>query len=85
MRLFSKTNNIKELLVLNGKNVSSLSNDINYNRSYLNQVVVGKKSPSPKLAKQIADYFGKDIEDLFTIESLVLDEANHQVIEKLEV
>lgn len=85
MRLFSNKDEIKKEILLNGINIKTLSEKTGCNRSYLNLVINRKKSPSPGFAKQIADYFGKDIEDLFTIDSLVLDEANHQVIEELEV
>ncbi len=85
MRLFAKKEDIQLSMVKEGLNTSTLSKEITCSLSYLSNIINGKKSPSPKLAKQIADYFGKDIEDLFTIESLVLDEANHQVIEELEV
>lgn len=68
MKLVAKTTAIKTELVKNGLYIKVFAEYLSITRHYLSNIINGNKSPGPKLAKQIADYFGKDIEDLFTIE-----------------
>ncbi|EMJ4525264.1 TPA: helix-turn-helix transcriptional regulator [Staphylococcus aureus] len=69
MRLKSKTIDIKVSLLKKGLSISKFSQCLKINASYANQIVNGKKNPSPNLAKNIAELLEVDIEDLFTFEN----------------
>lgn len=67
------TVNINEILVkkamfIKGLNLSDLSRETEVGISYLSQIVNGKKVPSPKLAKKIADALEVEVEDIFEFE-----------------
>lgn len=55
-------------MFLKGFNLSDLSNKAEISSTYLSQIVNGKKTPSPKLAKKIADSLDVEIEDIFEFE-----------------
>ncbi|PKE16728.1 helix-turn-helix transcriptional regulator [Macrococcoides caseolyticum] len=65
---------IKILLIRKGLTVTDLSKKIHSDLPYLSQVLNGKRNPSPKLAKRIADALDVEITDIFTIE--INKEAN---------
>ncbi len=62
-------NEIKFKLIKLGMNLTHLSKEVNVGSSYLSLIVNGKRNPSPKLAKRIADTLGVEIEEIFTIEA----------------
>ncbi|MDU6258004.1 MAG: helix-turn-helix transcriptional regulator, partial [Staphylococcus epidermidis] len=45
-----------------------LSNELDIGVSYLSSIVNGKKTPSPKLAKNIANDLDVEIKDIFYFE-----------------
>lgn len=59
----------KFLLAKNGYTIVSLARILKMNDSYINQVVNGKRSPSPVLAKNIAEILNVEITDIFTIDN----------------
>lgn len=59
---------IKKAMFIKGLNLSDLSRETEVGISYLSQIVNGKKVPSPKLAKKIADALEVEIEDIFEFE-----------------
>lgn len=59
---------LRKSMFLKGYDLSDLSNLIGVGISYLSQIVNGKKVPSPKLAKKIADALEVEIEDIFEFE-----------------
>lgn len=74
MRILVKSDLIKQSMLVNGFNISVLANQVNVGVSYMSQILNGKRNPSPKLAKRIADALGVEITDIFTIE--INKEAN---------
>ncbi len=69
MRLFAMSNNIRIHLIKQGLTLTDLSTSVNSDLSYISTVINGKRNPSPKLAKRIADTLGVEIEEIFTIEA----------------
>lgn len=59
---------VKKAMFIKGLNLSDLSRETEVGISYLSQIVNGKKVPSPKLAKKIADSLDVEIEDIFEFE-----------------
>ena len=59
----------KFLLAKYGYTIVSLARILKMNDSYINQVVNGKRSPSPVLAKNIAEILNVEITDIFTIDN----------------
>ena len=55
-------------MFLKGYNLSDLSKELGIGISYLSQIINGKKIPSPKLAKIIANTLDVEIKDLFYFE-----------------
>ncbi|BFT97315.1 MAG: helix-turn-helix transcriptional regulator [Staphylococcus epidermidis] len=74
MNIKSKTIKLKVELLKNGLSIVDLSKKVSIDPSYSNQIVNGKRNPSPKLAKRIAETLGVEITDIFTIE--INKEAN---------
>ncbi|EMC0291638.1 MULTISPECIES: helix-turn-helix domain-containing protein [Staphylococcus] len=68
MSVLTNSHNFKKAMFLKGFNLSDLSNKAEISSTYLSQIVNGKKTPSPKLAKKIADALDVDIEDIFEFE-----------------
>ncbi|MGX0350247.1 helix-turn-helix domain-containing protein [Staphylococcus hominis] len=60
--------NFKKAMFLKGYNLSDLSKELGIGISYLSAIVNGKKIPSPKLAKNIANALDVEIKDLFYFE-----------------
>lgn len=69
MAIFINSNNFKKAMFLKGYNLSDLSTKTGVSTSYLSSIINGKKTPSPKIAKNIANVLGLDIEDLFNFEA----------------
>ena len=61
-------NNLQKYMYLKGYNLSNLSNELDIGVSYLSSIVNGKKTPSPKLAKNIANALDVEIKDIFYFE-----------------
>ncbi|MCE5023389.1 helix-turn-helix domain-containing protein [Staphylococcus simulans] len=59
---------VKKAMFIKGLNLSDLSRETEVGISYLSQIVNGKKVPSPKLAKKIANALDVEIEDIFEFE-----------------
>ncbi|MDT3924700.1 helix-turn-helix domain-containing protein [Staphylococcus saprophyticus] len=59
---------IKQRMFVLGLNLTDFSKTINVGASYLSQIINGKKSPSPKLAKKMAEVLEVDITDIFIFE-----------------
>ncbi|PTJ28479.1 helix-turn-helix domain-containing protein [Staphylococcus simulans] len=59
---------VKKAMFIKGLNLSDLSRETEVGISYLSQIVNGKKVPSPKLAKKIAEALDVEIEDIFEFE-----------------
>ncbi|MCO6333741.1 helix-turn-helix transcriptional regulator [Staphylococcus epidermidis] len=59
---------IKKAMFINGFNLSYLAHETGVCISYLSQIINGKKIPSPKLAKNIANALDVEIKDLFYFE-----------------
>ncbi|HEI3024295.1 TPA: helix-turn-helix transcriptional regulator [Staphylococcus aureus] len=73
MAIFIKANSLKKAMFLKGYNLSDLSFETDVSISYLSQIVNGKKSPSPKLAKKIAETLEVSIKDLFIFDKSVVN------------
>lgn len=59
---------IKKAMFIKGFNLSDLAHETSVGISYLSQIINGKKIPSPKLAKKMADVLQVDVEELFDFE-----------------
>lgn len=68
MTVLINSNYLKKAMFLKGYNLSDLSKELGIGISYLSSIIHGKKTPSPKLAKNIADALDVQIEDLFYFE-----------------
>ncbi|MDU0444729.1 helix-turn-helix transcriptional regulator [Staphylococcus haemolyticus] len=68
MTVLINSNKIKKAMFLKGYNLSDLSNKTGVGVSYLSQIINRKKTPSPKLAKNIAKALDVSIEDIFEFE-----------------
>ena len=51
-----------------GVNMRQFANRLDIGKSYLSNILQGKKNPSPALAKRIADEIGKPIQEVFDFE-----------------
>ena len=65
MMVLINLNSFKKAMFLKGYNLSDLSI---VGISYLSQIMNGRKAPSPKLAKNIANVLEVEIKDLFYFE-----------------
>ncbi|OFK28989.1 transcriptional regulator [Staphylococcus sp. HMSC065C10] len=59
---------LKKAMFLKGYDLTELSIKTKVSKAYLSQIFNGKKIPSPKLAKNIADALDVEIKDLFYFE-----------------
>lgn len=75
MNLLSKNRAIRILLVTRGLSITSLAEKTKHNSSYINQIVNGKRSPSPTLAKKIADALDVEITDIFEVKESIREEV----------
>lgn len=65
MSVYLDNQKTKKLMFIKGFNVSSFAAEVGVGISYISQILNGKRSPSPKLAKKIAETLEVEIEDLF--------------------
>ncbi|MBM6357232.1 helix-turn-helix transcriptional regulator [Staphylococcus epidermidis] len=68
MTVLINSNALKKAMFLKGLNLSDLVIKTKVSTTYLSQIINGKKIPSPKLAKKIANVLDLNIEDLFEFE-----------------
>ncbi|HFV7826595.1 TPA: helix-turn-helix domain-containing protein [Staphylococcus aureus] len=68
MTILANTRKFKEAMFLKGFNLSDLSRETGVGISYLSQIINGKKIPSPKLAKKMAEVLQVEINELFEFE-----------------
>lgn len=69
MSLYSMKIDLKTKMLQKGYSLTELSKKLGVNLSYLSQIVSGKRSPSPILAKKIADTLDVKIEDVFEVKT----------------
>ncbi|HEE9175120.1 helix-turn-helix domain-containing protein [Staphylococcus aureus] len=68
MTILANTRKFKEAMFLKGFNLSDLSRETGVGISYLSQIINGKKIPSPKLAKKMAEVLQVELNELFEFE-----------------
>ncbi|HCZ0190557.1 TPA: helix-turn-helix transcriptional regulator [Staphylococcus aureus] len=68
MTILANTRKFKEVMFLKGFNLSDLSRETGVGISYLSQIINGKKIPSPKLAKKMAEVLQVEVNELFEFE-----------------
>ncbi|HCX3152025.1 TPA: helix-turn-helix transcriptional regulator [Staphylococcus aureus] len=68
MTILANTRKFKEAMFLKGFNLSDLSRETGVGISYLSQIINGKKIPSPKLAKRMAEVLQVEVNELFEFE-----------------
>ncbi|HCY1027461.1 TPA: helix-turn-helix transcriptional regulator [Staphylococcus aureus] len=68
MTILANTRKFKEAMFLKGFNFSDLSRETGVGISYLSQIINGKKIPSPKLAKKMAEVLQVEVNELFEFE-----------------
>ncbi|HDE0437822.1 TPA: helix-turn-helix transcriptional regulator [Staphylococcus aureus] len=69
MTILANTRKFKEAMFLKGFNLSDLSRETGVGISYLSQIINGKKIPSPKLAKKMAEVLQVEVNELFEFEA----------------
>ncbi|MDF0359012.1 helix-turn-helix transcriptional regulator [Staphylococcus pseudintermedius] len=67
MNIQSKITEHKMIVLKKGLSVTDYAKNLDINISYANQIINGKRSPSPKLAKKMAEFLGVDIEKIFIL------------------
>ncbi|VYU20868.1 helix-turn-helix domain-containing protein [Staphylococcus simulans] len=68
MTVLINSSTLKKAMFLKGFNLSDLAIKTEVSPTYLSQIVNGKKVPSPKLAKKIANALDVEIEEIFEFE-----------------
>ncbi|HEJ7005417.1 TPA: helix-turn-helix transcriptional regulator [Staphylococcus aureus] len=68
MTILANIRKFKEGMFLKGFNLSDLSRETGVGISYLSQIINGKKIPSPKLAKKMAEVLQVEVNELFEFE-----------------
>ncbi|HCX0371110.1 TPA: helix-turn-helix transcriptional regulator [Staphylococcus aureus] len=68
MTILANSRKFKEAMFLKGFNLSDLSRETGVGISYLSQIINGKKIPSPKLAKKMAEVLQVEVNELFEFE-----------------
>ncbi|HEI5850449.1 TPA: helix-turn-helix transcriptional regulator [Staphylococcus aureus] len=68
MTILANTRKFKEAMFLKGFNLSDLSRETGVGISYLSQIINGKKIPSPKLSKKMAEVLQVEVNELFEFE-----------------
>lgn len=71
MNIYIKNHYLKKIMFLKGYNLSQLAIDTDVSLSYMSLIINGKRNPSAKLAKKIAEILEVEIEDLFIFEEEV--------------
>lgn len=56
---------LKRLRLNKGLSVDEIADEFNISSSHYYKIEAGTRNPTMHLAKRIADYFGKEIEELF--------------------
>lgn len=64
---------VEKKMFAKGFYLNDLSREANVGVSYLSQILNGKKRPSPKLAKRIAETLEVEIEELFIFDESVVN------------
>lgn len=72
MSVYLDNQKAKKLMFIKGFNVSSFADEVGVGISYISQILNGKRSPSPKLAKKIAETLEVEIEELFIFDESVV-------------
>lgn len=67
MKVESKIIDFKIALFKKGYSISKFAKALDINTSYANQIVNGKRTPSPVLAKKMAKILNVEISDIFNI------------------
>lgn len=73
MSVYLDNQKAKKLMFIKGFNVSSFADEVGVGISYISQILNGKRSPSPKLAKKIAETLEVEIEELFIFDESVVN------------
>ncbi|UXU66021.1 helix-turn-helix domain-containing protein [Staphylococcus agnetis] len=68
LNVYVKQNELKKVMFIKGFNMLDLSINAEVSTTYLSQIVNGKKTPSSKIAKKIADALDVEIVDIFEIQ-----------------
>lgn len=69
MNVYLNNQKVKKMMFIKGFNVSSFAAEVGVGVSYLSQIMNGKRSPSPKLAKKIAETLEVEIKEIFIFEN----------------
>lgn len=62
------TEETKSDVIKLGMNMRQFAERLGIGKSYLSNILQGKRNPSPALAKRIADEIGKTIQEVFDFE-----------------
>lgn len=73
MSIYIKNNYLKKSMFLKGYNLSQLAVEIDVSLSYMSLIMNGKRNPSAKLAKKIAEILEVEIEELFIFDESVVN------------
>lgn len=68
---------VLRLIMKKGHSQSSFCNKVGVSVSYGNQVLNGKRNPSPELADKIVQLLGVDFDDIFFIQNGC--KSNHEI------
>lgn len=80
MKMFFKdTSSIRKYIAMNGYTQSGFAKRVNVSANYLSMILNGEKTPSPTLAKKIADEMGVSISDIFFAEDVHKSDAKSEV------
>lgn len=63
------TKQLHELIIKSGFSIRGFGVAAGISTGYVNQVLNGKRNPSPQTAKKISDALRKEFEDIFFIEN----------------
>ncbi len=73
MSIYIKNNYLKKVMFLKGYNLSQLAIETDVSLSYMSMIMNGKRNPSAKLAKKIAEILDVRIEELFIFDESVVN------------
>lgn len=73
MSIYIKNNYLKKSMFLKGYNLSQLAIETDVSLSYMSLIMNGKRNPSAKLAKKIAEILEVEIEELFIFDESVVN------------
>lgn len=59
----------KFLIAKTGNTLKSFTSEVGISYAYMSRIITGKTNPSPTVASKIATALGKNIEDLFIIQT----------------